>query len=1167
MDDLTFDINTFFNEHASFDAAHRAFFARDAEFKAHEHPRGGNPDNPGEFSSAGGGGEEPMGMQPLDRQNLPAHLAKYRIPPAWTDVQYNTDPQADLLVVGRDTKGRRVSLYSSTHTAQAAATKFARIDELLKKFNTIQRQNDQAKTDPAKREAAEALDLVMKMGLRPGSERDTGAAKQAYGATTLQGRHVKVRDTGYVALNFTGKKGVQINLPVRDPALVRSLTDRKAKAGDSGKLFNISDAALRDYVDSLDGGGFHTKDFRTCVAAKTAMGEIAKIKRVPQTQTAFKKAVREIAKIVAAKLGNTPTVALQSYIPPEVFTPWRANLPQLGADQIPEDWPDARWGDPERPLPDWRRSTRPHDPDDEELAQTPEEVIAVLGFDPLEEDDSEELQGVDDGVNKFFGRDLEYAIDEFFAFDDIDWKEEEHPRDKGGKFTSGAPGEPAAIPDPPQIKSTQPANLGKQKHLNALHKHAQAGEWDKVEAYPTPGVNTYAKMVQKYKASLLALKDGAPTAPVKPAPKKEKLSEIGKSIPDQMQMYDDMLLKDFSGIEKAEALSYEQLYNDKETGYTISIHKPEYAGGNLQWEIGNVTGSSIADFNKALTKLKAEQPPKPEPKKAKPEEPTPTAPTAKEPGKIVTPAYHETMTSKGFTVGHISKLTGATEYTAPDGGVVTLLPPAKGDTLLRWEYTKPDGETEEGKGHITLSSAISGYADVTPKPTVTAPEPKPTEPAKPKGAAPINVPLDWHDKLSEAGFEVFQSAESHTVYTKPGEADGPSVLIKKPPPGAVLPQWEYVGPSGQIETGIELAGLVEATKPPPPAPPGFSPSTTPASFVKTSYSEPMANKGFKVTHKKTDDDSTIYTHPSGAKVIFNPPEAGHTTLPWTFTDAKGAEKKGKGSSELTSALTAITAPPTKPTPTPGISPTKIAKKLPRQMLSGKTLYEDAFGNELISKVECDTNDIPKDLYKSVSEAFGNNPNNGYTPAVTHAMQEAGNYYKSQMTQASQSAVSDYKGSGYGSVNAYLRGAQKSPSPGVVAKVNAIRKAMDLSFIPARMPLWRGIPASFKEVTGFDDPGDAVGRAFVHRNFGSFSRSQSFAESWAHYTGTVIHCTFPPGSHGIPVGNQDYEYETLIPDHTVFLIDKVEKKGNQTHLFCTWRGVTTMEETTKGVTAI
>lgn len=45
----------------------------------------------------------------------------------------------------------------------------------------------------------------------------------------------------------------------------------------------------------------------------------------------------------------------------------------------------AYFGSPEDPPPDWRREPDPGADDDEELAETPADVIALLGFDPLAE--------------------------------------------------------------------------------------------------------------------------------------------------------------------------------------------------------------------------------------------------------------------------------------------------------------------------------------------------------------------------------------------------------------------------------------------------------------------------------------------------------------------------------------------------------------------------------------------------------------------------------------------------------------------------------------------------------------------------------------------------------------------------------------------------------------
>ena len=49
---------------------------------------------------------------------------------------------------------------------------------------------------------------------------------------------------------------------------------------------------------------------------------------------------------------------------------------------------DVHFGAAGAPLPDWRQARLDDlDPDDEETA-TPEDVIAVLGFDPKEEEES-----------------------------------------------------------------------------------------------------------------------------------------------------------------------------------------------------------------------------------------------------------------------------------------------------------------------------------------------------------------------------------------------------------------------------------------------------------------------------------------------------------------------------------------------------------------------------------------------------------------------------------------------------------------------------------------------------------------------------------------------------------------------------------------------------------
>ena len=260
---------------------------------------------------------------------LPPHIAKLRIPPAWTDVTYSPDPNAVLLVVGKDAKGRRQYIYSGAHSAKQAAAKFARIKELDRKYQAILTKNQKTRqsADSIAAALADCAALIMSTGIRPGSDIDTLAEKKAYGATTLEGQHVIPTDDG-VVLKFIGKKGVPLNIPITDPDLVAMLLRRKKMAGDTGRLFPIGPRQLLDYVHQFGGGGFRTKDFRTLVGTRAAMAEVAKLPP-PKTEREYKRDVLTVAKTVAAKLGNTPTVALQAYINPVVFSGWRNALSKV----------------------------------------------------------------------------------------------------------------------------------------------------------------------------------------------------------------------------------------------------------------------------------------------------------------------------------------------------------------------------------------------------------------------------------------------------------------------------------------------------------------------------------------------------------------------------------------------------------------------------------------------------------------------------------------------------------------------------------------------------------------------------------------------------------------------------------------------------------------------
>jgi HK97 family phage portal protein len=244
------------------------------------------------------------------------------IPPAWTDVQIADHLEtAPLLVVGKDTKGRRQAIYSKEHTARQAEEKFTRVKEMSPHMEKLDASLDR---DSLTNDDAGSLALIRHMGMRPGSNSNTGAAVQAHGATNLKKKHVSFDENGGATLDFTGKDGVHIVLHTKDPRVVGVLKSRHSKrANDDDQLFNTNETRVRNYMNG-EGGvpkQYKLKDLRTLHANTVAARTIKDIEP-PTDKASFKKKRLEVGTIVSQHLGNDPTMALGAYINPTIFTPW-----------------------------------------------------------------------------------------------------------------------------------------------------------------------------------------------------------------------------------------------------------------------------------------------------------------------------------------------------------------------------------------------------------------------------------------------------------------------------------------------------------------------------------------------------------------------------------------------------------------------------------------------------------------------------------------------------------------------------------------------------------------------------------------------------------------------------------------------------------------------------
>lgn len=310
----------------------------------------GHVGRPGQLGGSGGGGGSAhamardmtrhIGMIPVSRDKdgkivmpdggkPPAHIPLNKIAPAWTELMVHPNPKADWWALGRDSKNRLQGVQNPEFAERRAVKKWKAVDEIFD-IETDPKRSITGKIkkdlkDGVSVEEAACLQLIMDTALRPGSTKDTKADKQAYGATTLLGKHVKIVN-GEVRLQFVAKEGISQDLAITDKSVGADVLKRKKSAGNNGKIFDTSDDKVLAY--GKEKGLRYTKDLRTYVGTKTgieAMVKIGKEQGHPANEKEYKRMVKEVGIIVGAKLGNTPNMALKTYINPVIFTIWRKN--------------------------------------------------------------------------------------------------------------------------------------------------------------------------------------------------------------------------------------------------------------------------------------------------------------------------------------------------------------------------------------------------------------------------------------------------------------------------------------------------------------------------------------------------------------------------------------------------------------------------------------------------------------------------------------------------------------------------------------------------------------------------------------------------------------------------------------------------------------------------
>jgi DNA topoisomerase I len=270
----------------------------------------------------------------ITEEKVLARIRKLRIPPAWLNVRIARGDAAPLQAVGVDKKGRTQYLYHSRFRAQREEEKFKRVVEFGEALPALRRRvraDLQGESPERKRVLAAMVRLIDQGFFRIGNDK-SAESESTYGLSTIRGSHVKVEGDA-LTFDYVGKWKKKQKRAVADADVAKVVAQLKKMGGaelfkfsQNGRLVDVKDRHVNDYIQSIIGKDFTAKDFRTW--AGTLLCSIALAMQGQGTsKTDRKRRVRKAVVATAEQLGNTPAVCRSSYICPRVVDEYLEGKP------------------------------------------------------------------------------------------------------------------------------------------------------------------------------------------------------------------------------------------------------------------------------------------------------------------------------------------------------------------------------------------------------------------------------------------------------------------------------------------------------------------------------------------------------------------------------------------------------------------------------------------------------------------------------------------------------------------------------------------------------------------------------------------------------------------------------------------------------------------------
>ncbi len=258
-----------------------------------------------------------------------ARITSLVIPPAWKDVWVSPDPFGHIQATGVDARGRKQYLYHPRWRERRDQEKFDDMVEFARSLPALRSvvEQDIALGDMSREQVLACAARLLDRGFfRIGSE-EYAVSNETYGLATMLKSHVTL-DGETICFDYTAKESKRRIQAIVDPEVADIVGTLKRRRGGGeellaykceGRWYDVRSPDINAYLKAATGRDISAKDFRTWGATVLAAVGLAVNQPQKLTPRARKRAIMRAVKEVAFYLGNTPTVARNSYIDPRIF--------------------------------------------------------------------------------------------------------------------------------------------------------------------------------------------------------------------------------------------------------------------------------------------------------------------------------------------------------------------------------------------------------------------------------------------------------------------------------------------------------------------------------------------------------------------------------------------------------------------------------------------------------------------------------------------------------------------------------------------------------------------------------------------------------------------------------------------------------------------------------